>query len=101
MSIASSREEAIANRSVRARTTTQRTWRDRRRVRGCWPCNLLPFKGTGGRSGAMMTVDIVFLRKAGFKNALAVPKQLLREYEDVSGFGIVLRQPRETLRSSP
>ena len=36
------------------------------RDRGGWSDDLFPFNGTGGRSGALMTVDIDLLTKAGF-----------------------------------
>ncbi len=36
------------------------------RVRGRWPDNLFPFDGTGGRSGAIMKVDMGLLTKADF-----------------------------------
>jgi hypothetical protein len=67
MRIASSRERAIANRSVNARTKTQTTWEDKKRVCGSRPEKLPSFNVTGGCSGACITVDMDFLTKGGFK----------------------------------
>ncbi len=61
--IASSREMAMAQRSVKTRTKAQANWFDKSRDRGIWPYNLFPFTGARGSSGAKTTVDIELLGK--------------------------------------
>src|SRR5580692_9523318 len=102
--MASSREMAIADRSVRTSATTQTTCRGRKPVRGRWPDNLFPFKDSGGRSGAILTVDIDLLREAvphcTYNGKRSSPKvkdrgQLPNREGTVFRFRLVLRELRE------
>ena len=47
MKIASSKEQVIADKSVRTRTMTQMSWRERKRALAAWPFKLFPINGMG------------------------------------------------------